>query len=170
MLRAPRPQSGLVHKCGHGGPWAGGGIAALLCSPARSQSRGRECDRQLGQSPEGDRGGAGAASGSQGQLSPALVKHARRLTLRNDDDDAVRVWQSLRAWALRCRRGAQLPCVAIEVRAGACVHSFWALMPDQIRKFTAPARLRWQVQPTPKTRIAAASTGPTDAHPLAVVP
>jgi hypothetical protein len=41
----------------------------------------------------------GQLQGSQSQLSPALVKHARRLTLRNDDDDTVRVWQSLRAWA-----------------------------------------------------------------------
>ena len=40
----------------------------------------------------------GQLQGSQSQLSPALVKHARRLTLRNDDDDTVRVWQSLRAW------------------------------------------------------------------------
>ena len=111
----------------------------------------------------------GQLQGSQSQLSPALVKHARRLTLRNDDEDTARVWQSLRAWALRCRRGAQLPCVPIGVRAGACVHLFRALMPDQIRTFTAPARLLWQVQPAPKKSIAA-STGPTDAHPLAVVP
>ena len=40
----------------------------------------------------------GQLQGSQSQLSPALVKHARRLTLRNDDDDTVRVWQLLRAW------------------------------------------------------------------------
>ena len=113
----------------------------------------------------------GQLQGSQSQLSPALVKpeHARRLTLRNDDEDTARVWQSLRAWALSCRRGAQLPFVAIGVRAGACVYLFRALMPDQIRTFTAPARLRWQVQPAPKKSIAA-STGATDAHPLAVVP
>ena len=59
---------------------------------------------------------------SQSQLSPALVKHARRLTLLNDDDDTVRVWQSLRAWAFRCRTVAQLPCVAIGVGASACVY------------------------------------------------
>ena len=47
----------------------------------------------------------GQLQGSQSLLSPALAKHARRLTL-NDDDDTVRVWQSLRAWVLRCRRGA----------------------------------------------------------------
>ena len=40
----------------------------------------------------------GQLQGSQSQLSPALVKHARRLTLRTDDDDTVRVRQSLRAW------------------------------------------------------------------------
>jgi hypothetical protein len=111
----------------------------------------------------------GQLQGSPSQLSPALVKHARRLTRRNEDDDTVRVWQSAASVGVALQEGAQLPCVAIGVRAGACVYLFRALMPDQIRTFTAPARLRWQVQPAPKKSIAA-STGATDAHPLAVVP
>ena len=77
----------------------------------------------------------------------------------------------------RCERGAsveeRLVCpAALRCNRGASsgVHALLrALMPDQIRTFTAPARLRWQVQPAPKKSIAA-SAGPTDAHPLAVVP
>ncbi len=47
----------------------------------------------------------GQLQGSQSQLSPALVKHARRLTLRKEDGDTVRVWQSAASMGLALQEG-----------------------------------------------------------------
>ena len=56
----------------------------------------------------------GQLQGSQSQLSPALVKHARRLTLRTDDADTVRVrlGQSAASMGLALQEGcpAAFPC------------------------------------------------------------
>jgi hypothetical protein len=60
-------------------------------------------------------------SKSLSELSDAVVKHARRLTLRNGDDDIVQVVDQLgRARCIRCGR----------VRAGGSVRlaTFWATM------------------------------------------
>ena len=90
-------------------------------------------------------------SQSQSQLPPALVKHARRLTLLRDGmDDIVQV-----AWACVLGSNAAVGCGPVD----ACVDLGHRFMPG----------LRWQVRAAPKKSIAA-STNPTEAQPLAVVP
>ena len=90
-------------------------------------------------------------SKSPRDLPDAVVKHARRLTLLRDGmDDIVQV-----AWAYVPGSNAVVGCGPVD----ACVDLRHRFMPG----------LRWQVRAAPKKSIAA-STNPTEAQPLAVVP
>jgi hypothetical protein len=89
-------------------------------------------------------------SKSPRDLPDAVVKHARRLTLRDGMDDIVQV-----AWAYVPGSNAVVGCGPVD----ACVDLRHRFMPG----------LRWQVRAAPKKSIAASAT-PTEAQPLAVVP